>query len=448
MSFFRLFCLSLLCFPALAAAQDKGLDKLQHIIVIYLENRSFDSLFGRFPGADGLPVSQKTFPQVDANGWSYSVLPPVMDGKNRDLRFPDNLPNQSFLITEHAPLDEKHPDLTHRFFIHQMQINAGRNDRFAQLSSAGGLTKGYYDLQGTALWRYAKEFTLADHFFQAAFGGSFLNHQWLICACTPEFKEAPTELRQWKIDPATGKPVSDPSVTGDGYAVGTIQPFYPPFAVDHADNRLPAQYQATIGDRLTEQGVSWAWYAGGWDDAVAGRDNGEDFQYHHQPFVFYANYAPGTPARNEHLRDGRRFFTDLQNDFPQVAFFKPVGRKNQHPGYSTIAAADQEVKELVEAVRNSSIWPNTAIIVTYDEYGGFWDHVAPPRVDRWGPGSRIPAIIISPYAKKAYVDHTRYDTTSILKLIETRFGLQPLSDRDANAKPLSGAFEFKTGKAH
>jgi phospholipase C len=135
-------------------------------------------------------------------------------------------------------------------------------------------------------------------------------------------------------------------------------------------------------------------------------------------------------------------FTDLKGNFPHVAFFKPVGNKNQHPGYSTISEADSEVKEVVEAIRNSPIWPNTAIIITYDEYGGFWDHVAPPEIDRWGPGTRIPAIIVSPFAKKGYVDHTAYNTTSILKLIENRYGLVPLTSRDAKADGLQGAFDF------
>ena len=323
-----------------------------------------------------------------------------------------------------------------------MQINAGRNDRFAQLSSAGALTMGYYDFSGSALWQYAKEFTLADHFFQAAFGGSFLNHQWLICACTPEFKEAPTELRQWKSDPSTGKPLSDPTVTDDGYAVGTIQPYHPPFDDTNNALRLPVQYHATIGDRLAEKGVSWAWYAGGWDDAVANRKTDGNFQYHHQPFIYYANYAPGSQGRAEHLKDKTQLLADLDNNFPQVAFFKPVGSKNQHPGYSTINEADQEVKEIVEAIRRSAIWPRSAIIITYDEFGGFWDHVAPPVFDRWGPGSRIPAIIVSPLAKKGYVDHTHYDTTSILKLIETRFELEPLTDRDARAHDLRNVFTF------
>ena len=432
---------ALSAFVNLAAAA-KGLEQIDHIVVIYLENRSFDNLFGAFPKADGLNQAKKAPMQVDDYGRPYTVLPRIFSNKQLDHRFPADLPNQPFDIADFVSADQKHPDLTHRFFIHQMQINGGRNDRFAQLSTAGALTMGYYHLPASALWQYAKEFTLADHFFQAAFGGSFLNHQWLICACTPEFKQAPLELRQWKNDSSTGKVLSDPSVTEDGFMVGGIQPFHPPHDETSQSMRLPVQTHVTIGDRLTEKGISWAWYAGGWDDALNQRKTEGHFQYHHQPFVYYANYAPGTQGRSEHLKDQVQFLHDLEGDFPQVAFIKPVGTKNQHPGYSTILDADDELRGLVEAIRGSEIWAHTAIIITYDEFGGFWDHVAPPLIDRWGPGTRIPAIIVSPWAKKGYVDHTVYDTTSILKLIETRFGLAPLGDRDAQSHDLRNAFTF------
>ena len=418
--------------PALSHANSP----IEHIVVIYLENRSFDNLFGLFPNANGLKEAKNALPQVDEFGQVYKTLPALSD-----KRFPENLENKPFNIENYVKLNEKHPDLTHRFFINQMQINGGKNDRFAQLSSAGGLTMGYYDLSKTALWQYAKEFTLVDNFFQAAYGGSFLNHQWLICACTPEFKDAPIELRQWKIDAETGKITKEPIVTEDGYAVATIQPHYSPFHAKYAENRLPPQYQPTIGDRLSEKGISWAWYAGGWDNAVANKETDDNFQYHHQPFVYYANYAPETAARAEHLKDKTQLFADLKTNFPKVAFFKPAGNKNQHPGYATILDADNEVKEIVEAIRQSPIWSSTAIIVTYDEYGGFWDHVAPPKIDRWGMGTRVPTIIISPFAKKNHVDHTLYDTTSILKFVENRFDLEPLSNRDAAANGLQGAFE-------
>lgn len=432
--------------PAVAVAAPKGLGQIEHFVVIYLENRSFDSLFGRFPGADGLKNAEHSPPQVDEFGNPYPTLPPVFAGGQIDKRFPADLANRPFDIGDYLPPQQKHPDLTHRFFINQMQINGGRNDRYAQLSSAGGLVMGHYHLPDSALWRYAKQFTLADHFFQAAFGGSFLNHQWLICACTPEFKQAPNDMRLWKNDPANGKPIADPSISEDGYAVGTLQPFYPPHDNTPEQRRLPPQYQPTIGDRLSAKNISWAWYAGGWDDVLAKRDNGENFQYHHHPFVYYANYAPGSPARAEHLKDKAQLFADLQDNFPQVVFFKPVGVKNQHPGYTNIEDADREVEEVVEAIRGSAIWPSTAIIITYDENGGFWDHAAPPRLDRWGPGTRVPAIIVSPFAKKGYIDHSVYDTTSILKLLETRFELEPLGSRDAQANAMLNAFNFSGGK--
>lgn len=415
--------------------QASNLQNLQHIVVIYLENRSFDNLFGLFPNANGLINAKNTPLQVDEFGREYGVLPEVSD-----KRFPKNLENAPFDIARYVPQNEKHPDLTHRFFIHQMQIDGGKNDRFAQLSSAGGLTMGYYDLSHSVLWQYAKEFTLADNFFQAAYGGSFLNHQWLICACTPRFENAPEKLKKWKIDELTGKIIKEPSVTFDNYAVNTVQPHYAPYDLKYDENRLPPQTQATIGDRLSEKGISWAWYSGGWNNALAGEETSDNFQYHHQPFVYYENFSPDSLARKEHLKDKSQLFKDLKSNFPNVAFFKPVGSKNQHPGYSTILDADAEVKEIVQAIRQSPIWQNTVIIITYDEYGGFWDHVAPPQLDRWGVGSRIPTIIMSPFAKKDYVDHTFYDTTSILKLIENRFALKPLSERDANANGLENAF--------
>ena len=428
--------------PCVAISQPNSIDRLEHIVVIYLENRSFDNVFGLFPGANGLSNANQAPLQIDERNQPYQVLPAVLNEGHPDPRFDKPLANQPFNISPYVALNQRHPDLIHRFFINQMQINGGRNDKFAQLSNAGGLTMGYYDLSNTALWQYAQEFTLADNFFQAAFGGSFLNHQWLICACTPRFDNPSSSLKHWKTDPKTQKPLKDPIVTDDDYAVNTIQPYYPPYDRNHSELRLPPQQQATIGDRLHDKQISWAWYAGGWDDAKAGRSNDDDFQYHHQPFVYYSRYAPDTTTRAEHLRDKSQLLKDLQSELPHVVFFKPVGSKNQHPEYSSISEADTELQQIVTAIRHSKFWPSTAIIITYDENGGFWDHVAPPLIDRWGPGNRVPAIIMSPFAKKSFVDHSQYDTTSILKLIEDRFDLPPLTDRDANANGLQNAFEF------
>lgn len=127
---------------------------------------------------------------------------------------------------------------------------------------------------------------------------------------------------------------------------------------------------------------------------------------------------------------------------PGVSFVKPVGLNNEHPGYTDVLDGEQHLLSLVEAVQNGPNWNDTAIIITYDEHGGQWDHVAPPKDNRWGPGSRVPAIVISKYAKHGFVDKTVYDTTSILKTIELRWGLPSLTDRDKNAPDMTNAFDF------
>jgi acid phosphatase len=117
-----------------------------------------------------------------------------------------------------------------------------------------------------------------------------------------------------------------------------------------------------------------------------------------------------------------------------------LGEYNEHPTYATLPHGQEHVAALVRAVMQSGVWPRTAIIITYDENGGRWDHVAPPKGDRWGPGTRVPAIIVSPLAKPRCIDHAVYDTTSILKTIEVRWNLPPLGTRDAAANDLGNAF--------
>jgi phospholipase C len=287
----------------------------------------------------------------------------------------------------------------------------------------------------------AARYTLCDNFFHAAFGGSFLNHFWLIAAQTPAFPNAPAAAIA-QVD-ASGNLVRDGFVTPDGYAVNTAFSVNAPHPAGvPADRLVPNQTFATIGDRLSAKHVSWAWYSGGWNDALAGHA-GPLFQFHHQPFIYFANYADGSPAKAEHLKDEQDFLAALASGrLPAVSFVKPYGLDNEHPGYTDLVTGENHVAQLIDAVRASPHWNHTAIIITYDENGGFWDHVAPPVADRWGPGSRVPAIVISPFARKGHVDHHRYDTTSILALIEHRWGLAPLSSRDAAADPLSGAFDF------
>jgi acid phosphatase len=121
---------------------------------------------------------------------------------------------------------------------------------------------------------------------------------------------------------------------------------------------------------------------------------------------------------------------------PPVVFYKPTGYVNQHPGYANIDDADAHISDLVNKLKAGSQWNHMIIVVTYDEYGGQWDHVAPPKGDKVGPGTRIPAIIISPFAKSGTVDHTQYDTASILRLITHRFGISTLAGLNARDSAL------------
>lgn len=430
--------------------QKRPIEKIEHLIVIYQENWSFDGLFGKFPGANGLARAGAGAVQVDKAGKPLDTLPRPLDTSKRpavpDKRFPAELPVAPYDLARFVAPGERSGDMVHRFYQNQLQINGGKNDKFVAWSDNGGLVMSYYDATNMPLGRLAAEYTLADNFFQAAFGGSFLNHFWLVCACTPIWTNPPAD-RVVTLD-ANGVLARDNTVTPDGYAVNTAYSVYRPHPASEKDTKelLPPQTMPTIGDRLTQKGISWAWYSGGWDDALAGRPDAT-FQFHHQPLAYFAAYGDGTKGRQEHLKDEKRFLNDLKTgNLPSVTFIKPLGVDNEHPGYANSLQGQRHVADLVKAVKESPYWPNTAIVVTYDENGGRWDHVAPPKVDRWGPGTRIPAVIISPYARKGFIDHTFYDTTSILGFIEKRWGIKPLGTRDAAANDLTNAFDFGAGQ--
>jgi phospholipase C len=415
-----------------------SLKKINHLVVIYEENRSFDNLYGQFEGANGLEqASESAKPQIDANGQPYTCLP-----QKTGSGLPACLPNEPFDITRYIPANQPTIDLVHRFYQEQFQIDGGKMDKFVAVSDAKGLTMGYYPTEKLPMAEVAGNYVLADNFFHASFGGSFLNHQWLVCACTPVY-----DATKFPTQPDLHTVISNGVVTKDGqlttaaegnYAVNTIFPNSAP-TIASAKKIQPLD-NTTIGDRLSAKNIDWAWYSGGWNDAVAGHAD-PNFQYHHQAFNYYTKYAANGPGRS-HLQDEINFIAAANaGTLPAVSFVKPIGANNEHPGYADLMTGENHLLSLINAVKNGPNWKDTAIVVTYDENGGFWDHVAPPTSDKWGPGTRVPAIVISPLARRHFVDHTLYDTTSILATIEHRWSLQPLGTRDANANDLRAAFQ-------
>jgi phospholipase C len=441
-------------------AATTGLSKINHFVVIYMENHSFDNLYGEFPNAEGRSSIEAGAPnvvQVAPEAGAYDTLPISASEITLTPAFADaSLPNGPFSLETFVQPDQLTVDLHHLFYTEQFQINDGGMNQFVYFSDALGMSMGYWHTMHLPVPVVAQQFTVCDHFFHAAFGGSFLNHFWLISARTPEWMNAPApDAGGPSIDNPTtimdNPGIGEGQVTSDGYVVNTSFSVNTPHPPTISKTTLvPSQTFDTIGDRLNAANVDWAWYAGGWNDInawlaadAAGSQPAGNFQYHHQPFVYFANYADGTALKTKHLKDEQDFLAAAKaGTLPGVSFVKPVGINNEHPGYTDVLQGDVHLLSLIEAVQNSPNWSDTAIIITYDEHGGQWDHVAPPSGDRWGPGSRVPAIIISPFAKKNYVDKTVYDTTSILKTIELRWGLQPLTSRDTAAHDLTPAFQF------
>jgi acid phosphatase len=521
----------IVAWPTSAFANDdhNSLRSIKHIVVIYEENHSFDNLYGGWPGVNGLAGADAAHTtQVAQDGTVLSCLPQT------DVNLAINpgscaLANAPFNIGTYIPADSRTcpqpgvfalhgltpspgnlpggctEDIVHRFYQEQYQLTGGSQNHYVTGSDAVGLAMGYYDTRSLPIYAYLHseghpDYAIADDLFQGAFGGSFLNHQWLIAAATPTWSGGPAA--QHTIIDSNGMPTSYPLYAATGptldrpltqacpsvvanracgdYAINTIQPTYQPTSSNPV--KLPPQAGTTIGDELSAENVSWAWYSGGWSNAngdvgAPGWTNGTGttcadpysspnpafpycpnkvFQFHHQPFNYYAAYAPGTAGRT-HLRDEQEFISlagasTKKCQLNSVSFIKPIGLENEHPGYTSESRGSDHLVDLLSAIQNSACRKDTMVVVTYDEFGGQWDHVTPPGQagtagphDLWGPGTRVPALIIAPHLRDDFVvDHTQYDTTSILATIEQRYGLDPLSSRDASVNGFGRVFRAQS----
>lgn len=485
---------------SIGASTLEGLrSKVEHIVVIYQENRSFDHYFGTYKSPKGHPVSNlldnqgnidRHFQGLQKNpeGVPYGILPVDTD---IEAFTRVSLPNAPFHLEPYIPADANVPyDPEHHFFRMYLQVNDGAMDRFVGLalkqhmhgleeqlkripkrgggdyhemivrmlmeqSKPSGVVLGHYERADIPDYhRLADEYVLFDHFFQAMSGGSTGNALYLAAARSCEWKHVPEKF-EGQLTP----PILDKHYDHKGILINDLPPLLGPTETDYNALKIappPTEQRfLNVGDLLNQAGYDWAWYAEGWEavkpwalkNAFGPGDGSAVIQTtltycpHHNPFQYFPRWPKY--VRNGHIRDMNDFRADATQDkLPAVSFLKASSAHDEHPANSSPVAGMNWVVEHLRIMAESPVWDKTLVVVTYDEGGGYWDHLAPPRPDGYGNGTRIPALMIGPYVKRGYIDPRVADTTSILKLIERRFDLPALTARDAKAYDLMDGLDF------
>jgi phospholipase C len=375
-------CLLAALLPAGAGAAPAPRTPIRHLITVMQENHSFDNYFGTYPRADGVP-DDACMPRDPADPARGCVTP--FHIRNRPVEDLSDTPQVAAAQRNGGAMNG---------FLNAIAQQRGRQQP---------LVMGHYDERDLPFyWSLADKYVLFDRFFGSAAGGTLTNHMF------------------W----ATGGP-GDQDVRESVPVGGFTTP--------------------TIFDRLEEKGISWKFYVQDYDPAITFRSRQGDRggQVLSVPLVNYARFVDD-PDLFSHIVPLDQFQQDLERGtLPAVSYVVPLGAREHPPGSLKLGQAT--VGALVNGLIRSRYWKSSAFLLTYDSSGGWYDHVRPPRVDRWGYGFRVPALLVSAYAKRGHVDHTTLDFTSILGFIERNWGLSPLTGRDRRAKSLMGAFAFDRG---
>lgn len=367
-----------------AAKRPADLTTITHWVFLIKENRTFDHYFGTFPGANGATSGTISTGQVISLGHTPDVMP---------------------------------DDLTHTWASIQTAMNYGRMNKF----DVGCVDRDICMTQFTQqdipnYWAYASTFTLADAAFSSHHGVSFPNHLYTVAAQSGgSIDNPPMKSNAWGCDSAAGTVV--PWLNSQGY----LSNVYPCFDF------------ATLADSMENAGLTWGYYA---------PSQGE--RGYSWSALDAINHIRNTSLWAEHVFPAAQFITDAASTtrLPALSWVTPPGFQSEHPEGTGVCAGENWTVSMINAIMQGPNWSSTAIVLTWDDYGGFYDHVAPPQTDSYGLGPRVPWIIISPYAKPGYVSHTAYEYSSFLKTVEERFALAPLTDRDENANDLLDSFDF------
>jgi phospholipase C len=411
-----------------------GETPIEHVVFIVKENRSFNNYFATYPGAEG----------ATRGGTIECTEDGCRDGPMVDLQ----------------PAEDIQPhDLTHCFRCGLTAINGGRMNGFNQMNGVIPMSEDRADLFGRDLtgyvyhdrdtlpnyWAYADRFVLADRFFTSMYGPTLPEHLYTVAA-----------QANWIVD-NKGQTDTPGSYCDDANETATR--FTPRDAREHEERILELEREITangsnaydlgeywsqirlcfdipvLPDQLEEEGISWKYYANenAWMNALQ--------------MIRHVRYGPMWRK----VEPPENFVQDVRaGDMPQVSWIVPSESYNEHPGGGKSACAGENwTVHQVNTIMKSEYWESTAIVVVWDDFGGFYDPVAPPQTDIMGLGPRTPALIISPYTRRGdnadggYVDSTEYEFSSVLAFIEQLFGLEPMTARDRHANPLLGAFDFE-----
>jgi phospholipase C len=382
--------------PSDPALVDLARSKIKHVIFVVKENRTFDNLFGLFPGADGATTGQ------------------TCDGRTVPLT---RAPDRGFAAG-------------HSFTDGITAINGGQMNCFTDVGY-----EEFHQNQIPNYWAYAQHFTLADEFFSSIYGPTGVEHLWTFAAQSDRFvdHERPGQLgvgkRQFCDDPLESAFSFRQLSRTDQEKVYQLEQQGASGAAQvpaYWEARWPCTDIKVLPDELKAAGISWKEYRGPneWVQPLR--------MVRHVRFSSMWNDVVSSDE----------FIPDLNNGtLPSVSWVSPPFPLSDHPPLSMCRGENWTVR-LMNAIMNSSYWKSTAVVLTWDDFGGFYDHVPPPHVDMYGLGPRVPAIIISPWSRPGYVDHTTYEFASVLHFIETIFDVPPMTSRDANASDMLGAFDF------
>ncbi len=393
------------------SAWEAARSKITNVVFLVKENRTFDHLFGTFPGADG--ATQGT----------------TCDGSTVPLR----------------PATNDQEAAVHSFLAGIKAINGGAMNCFDRIEGGGNLESytQYDRAQIPNYWSYAQRFTLADRFFSSAYGPTFVEHFWLVAASSNRYVDNERPLfDQAGTDGVPGGYCDDPGEKIFSFPRLSEEQSQRLYRLEDAgDTEAVALYIVqrracddirTLPDLLERAGISWKYYMG------------DTHLFDVMRSIPHIRYGPMWSD----VTDTSAFIPDLQaGDMPQVSWLLPPIALSDHPGYGDLCAGENWTVQMINAIMQSPEWEHTAIFLTWDDFGGFYDHVAPPHVDLYGFGPRVPMLVISPYAKQGSVFHGESDFTSVLRFIEELHGLPTLTERDAAANDLIDAFDFSQAPA-